>query len=257
MPVRRAPTAPGRRTTTGGPPGSWSSPPTRTTPSSGRPARPPAGSTQGSVGWLVCCTSGDQGGEDPDADPLELAALRETEQRAAAAVIGYAGVTFLHQPDGALANDLRPARAARPRDPDVPARTRSSPPTRRPSSTATAGSTTPTIAPPGWPRSMPSTRPRATRWRSRALARDGLAAHRSGGCTCSGRTTRLRGSTSRRRSTARSPRWPSIAARSASRSARHADPRAGRPRRASDRCCRRRRPCGSSSSTTIADESKG
>ena len=61
---------------------------------------------EGSVGWLVCCTSGDQGGEDPAADPLELAALREREQRAAAAVVGYAGVTFLHQPDGALANDL-------------------------------------------------------------------------------------------------------------------------------------------------------
>ncbi len=60
----------------------------------------------GSQGWLVCCTSGDQGGEDPDADPLVLAALRESEQRAAAAIIGYAGVTFLHQPDGALANDL-------------------------------------------------------------------------------------------------------------------------------------------------------
>ena len=60
----------------------------------------------GSEGWLVCCTSGDQGGEDPDADPLALAALREAEQRAAAAIIGYAGVTFLHQPDGALANDL-------------------------------------------------------------------------------------------------------------------------------------------------------
>ena len=29
---------------------------------------------EGSVGWLVCCTSGDQGGEDPDIDPLELAA---------------------------------------------------------------------------------------------------------------------------------------------------------------------------------------
>ena len=60
----------------------------------------------GSEGWLVCCTSGDQGGEDPDADPLDLAALRETEQRAAGAIVGYAGVTFLHQPDGALANDL-------------------------------------------------------------------------------------------------------------------------------------------------------
>jgi len=60
----------------------------------------------GSQGWLVCCTSGDQGGEDPDADPLELAAVREAEQRAAAAIVGYAGVSFLHQPDGALANDL-------------------------------------------------------------------------------------------------------------------------------------------------------
>jgi LmbE family N-acetylglucosaminyl deacetylase len=60
----------------------------------------------GSVGWLVCCTSGDQGGEDPDADPLQLAAIREREQRAAASVVGYEGVTFLHQPDGALANDL-------------------------------------------------------------------------------------------------------------------------------------------------------
>jgi LmbE family N-acetylglucosaminyl deacetylase len=60
----------------------------------------------GSVGWLVCCTSGDQGGEDPDADPLELAALREREQRAAADIVGYQGVTFLHHPDGALVNDL-------------------------------------------------------------------------------------------------------------------------------------------------------
>ena len=60
----------------------------------------------GSVGWLVCCTSGDQGGEDWSADPLELAAIREDEQRAAAAIVGYAGVTFLHQPDGALVNDL-------------------------------------------------------------------------------------------------------------------------------------------------------
>ena len=59
----------------------------------------------GSEGWLVCCTSGDQGATTR-ADPLALAALRETEQRAAAAIVGYAGVTFLHQPDGALANDL-------------------------------------------------------------------------------------------------------------------------------------------------------
>jgi LmbE family N-acetylglucosaminyl deacetylase len=60
----------------------------------------------GSTGWLVCCTSGDAGGEDPDADPLELAAVREREQRDAAAIIGYAGVSFLHMLDGALVNDL-------------------------------------------------------------------------------------------------------------------------------------------------------
>ena len=60
----------------------------------------------GSVGWLVCCTSGDAGGEDPDLDPGELGMVRETEQEAAASVVGYAGVSFLHQPDGALDNDL-------------------------------------------------------------------------------------------------------------------------------------------------------
>ena len=61
---------------------------------------------QGSTGWLVCCTSGDAGGEDPDRDPLELAAEREAEQDAAARIVGYEGVSYLHQPDGALANDL-------------------------------------------------------------------------------------------------------------------------------------------------------
>lgn len=60
----------------------------------------------GAEGWLVCCTSGDAGGEDPDLDPLELARAREDEQRRAAAIVGYAGVTFLHQPDGNLVNDL-------------------------------------------------------------------------------------------------------------------------------------------------------
>lgn len=85
----------------------------------------------GSIGWLVCCTSGDQGGEDPEADPLVLGRLREREQRAAASIVGYAGLTFLHQPDGALANDLalreqlvREIRTFRPdavlaQDPDV------------------------------------------------------------------------------------------------------------------------------------------
>jgi LmbE family N-acetylglucosaminyl deacetylase len=61
---------------------------------------------EGSTGWLVCCTSGDQGGEDPLVDPLDLAAIREREQRAAADIVGYAGVSYLHMPDGALVNDL-------------------------------------------------------------------------------------------------------------------------------------------------------
>jgi len=60
----------------------------------------------GSVGRLVCCTSGDLGGDDPAIDPLELAARREDEQRRAARIVGYDEVVFLHQPDGALANDL-------------------------------------------------------------------------------------------------------------------------------------------------------
>jgi LmbE family N-acetylglucosaminyl deacetylase len=60
----------------------------------------------GAEGWLVCCTSGDAGGEDPEANPFELARAREEEQRLAASIVGYAGVTFLHQPDGNLVDDL-------------------------------------------------------------------------------------------------------------------------------------------------------
>ncbi len=60
----------------------------------------------GSVAHLVCCTSGDAGADDARTDPLALARTREAEQRAAARHVGYAEVTFLHQPDGALANDL-------------------------------------------------------------------------------------------------------------------------------------------------------
>jgi LmbE family N-acetylglucosaminyl deacetylase len=61
---------------------------------------------EGSAGWLVCCTSGDAGDDDWRTDPLELATVREAEQRTAAGIVGYEGVSFLHQPDGALANDL-------------------------------------------------------------------------------------------------------------------------------------------------------
>jgi len=60
----------------------------------------------GSVGALVCLTSGEAGADDHETDPLHLARLREDEQRRAAAIVGYEEVHFLHQPDGALANDL-------------------------------------------------------------------------------------------------------------------------------------------------------
>ena len=60
----------------------------------------------GTTAQLVCCTSGDAGADDATTDPLDLARLREDEQRAAAAVVGYEEVVFLHRPDGALDNDL-------------------------------------------------------------------------------------------------------------------------------------------------------
>jgi len=60
----------------------------------------------GSTARMVCCTSGDAGADDARIDPLELARTREDEQRAAARVIGYEQVDFLHRPDGALENDL-------------------------------------------------------------------------------------------------------------------------------------------------------
>ena len=60
----------------------------------------------GTVARLVCCTSGDAGADDARTDPLELARTREAEQNAAAEVVGYEGVDYLHRPDGALENDL-------------------------------------------------------------------------------------------------------------------------------------------------------
>src|SRR3954468_16406043 len=60
----------------------------------------------GTVARMVCCTRGDAGADDATIDPLELAQTREKEQRAAAAVVGYEEVDFLHRPDGALENDL-------------------------------------------------------------------------------------------------------------------------------------------------------
>lgn len=52
-------------------------------------------------------TRGDKGSDNPDADPVALAALREGEQRGAAAEIGVTAVDFLDEPDGQVEPSLR------------------------------------------------------------------------------------------------------------------------------------------------------
>lgn len=54
----------------------------------------------------VLLTSGDKGSRNPDLRPGQLAALREAEQRAAAADLGVQQVIFLRYPDGILENTL-------------------------------------------------------------------------------------------------------------------------------------------------------
>ncbi len=54
----------------------------------------------------VLLTSGDKGSHNPDLRPGRLAALREAEQRAAAADLGVQQVIFLRYPDGMLENTL-------------------------------------------------------------------------------------------------------------------------------------------------------
>ena len=52
-------------------------------------------------------TRGDKGSDDAAADPVQLGARREQEQRAAAAEIGVRGVDFLDEPDGQVEPSLR------------------------------------------------------------------------------------------------------------------------------------------------------
>jgi LmbE family N-acetylglucosaminyl deacetylase len=59
-------------------------------------------------GWhavYILCTSGEKGTNDPDELPDTVAARREAEQRAAAAVIGAGEPVFLRLPDGDLEDD--------------------------------------------------------------------------------------------------------------------------------------------------------
>jgi LmbE family N-acetylglucosaminyl deacetylase len=55
---------------------------------------------------LVVVNAGDKGSTDPSVDPAALAERRAAEVRAAAAVLGLAGVDLLGLPDGEVTNDL-------------------------------------------------------------------------------------------------------------------------------------------------------
>lgn len=61
---------------------------------------------EGSRAHYLLATRGDKGSDDPHADVAALAALREREQRAAAAEIGVEGVDFLDEPDGQVEPSL-------------------------------------------------------------------------------------------------------------------------------------------------------
>lgn len=55
---------------------------------------------------FVLATSGDKGSRDASMSGAKLAAMRESEQLAAAAVLGAARVEFLHHPDAELVDSL-------------------------------------------------------------------------------------------------------------------------------------------------------
>lgn len=62
-----------------------------------------AGWTDKGIEVAYCIvTSGDAGGFDPSVPRNEIPAIREAEQRAAAAEVGVKDVEFLHYPDGAV-----------------------------------------------------------------------------------------------------------------------------------------------------------
>ena len=62
---------------------------------------------EGAEVHYLLVTRGDKGSDDPSTDVEALAALREREQRAAAAEVGVAGVEFLAEPDGQVEPTLR------------------------------------------------------------------------------------------------------------------------------------------------------
>ena len=56
---------------------------------------------------VVLCTNGDKGTADRELAPAALAAIREQEQRNAAAYLGVKEVVFLRYPDGALEDTMQ------------------------------------------------------------------------------------------------------------------------------------------------------
>lgn len=65
-------------------------------------------------GWdvrYVCVTSGQKGGQDASVSPEEYGAMREAEQRAAAAAVGVTDVTFLRWMDSEVFESLDLRRA--------------------------------------------------------------------------------------------------------------------------------------------------
>ena len=60
----------------------------------------------GSAGWLVCCTSGDAGRRGPDTRPARAGRAARGRAAGGGRDRRLRGGHFLHQPDGALANDL-------------------------------------------------------------------------------------------------------------------------------------------------------
>lgn len=62
---------------------------------------------EGAEARYLLVTRGDKGSDDPHVDPIQLASIRESEQRDAAVEIGVAGVDFLDEPDGQVEASLR------------------------------------------------------------------------------------------------------------------------------------------------------
>lgn len=79
--------------------------------------------SQGMAITFVLATSGDKGTSDPDMTPERLIAIREEEERAAAAQLGVTDVVFLRYPDGELtpSHELKRdiVRMIRLRQPDI------------------------------------------------------------------------------------------------------------------------------------------